>query len=525
MANKTKKLFDEAVIKMARVVKILNEEVEDPSEVMDVIDKLNDEISDIQIELRNGKNDFLKRNDLSEYPKILLGKDYFFDKRCWSYLYDALYDVYWDMPNYIDDFEESKKVNNMGKKLKESDILQKTVDEWFDYLDDLFDFKQILKDYGYDVKKVQKALNKEFMYGESNFDFFVTKLGRYLDDDILVNEIFNKGNKANIKSLKRMQTGLGMAQVLPTNVMYRGGITDLYNERRNKTMNKKLTEKRGNEEDEKLALAQFEGVDVDEIENGYSDHVYEVNGDEYWVSDYDTAYDQAVEDVQNFLEYDMGLEGVSESTQEYALEHFCTFDWESDLHSFNESYCNDIKSEYDNEYGSRLVQECDNRVGLDDEDGGYVLTFEDGNGDTMYVYDKKSYGDDVDKAERFLTESNAFDFDTSNIEDKLTEEFGEDFEFDCSAEFEEDLVDFDDLSEKLTEELDKDYNSMAEWFDSIYGSSWVSEMRDTLKDYIDWEALAEYIVDIDGVANTLARYDGRENEEEVNGVDYYIYRM
>lgn len=327
-----------------------------------------------------------------------------------------------------------------------------------------------------------------------------------------------------------MQTGLGMTQQLPTNSVYDGELDDLYNsddEEEKKKMNKRLEEKKIDEEDRIEALAQFLGLDEEEkedIESTYDDKNFEVNGEEYLVVTEDEGYEMAKEDVRSLLEDDLGLEGVSEDTQEYAIENFCTYDWESDLHSFNKSYCDDIKSEYDNEYGSRLVQECDDRVGLDDEDGGYVLTFEDGNGDTMYVYDKKSYGDDVDKAERFLTESNAFDFDTSDIEDKLTEEFGEDFEFDCSAEFEEDLVDFDDLSEKLTEELDKDYNSMAEWFDSIYGSSWVREMKDTLKDYIDWEALAEYVVDVDGVANTLSTYNEEENSEKVNGEWFYIYR-
>ena len=327
-----------------------------------------------------------------------------------------------------------------------------------------------------------------------------------------------------------MQTGLGMMQQLPTNSVYDGELDDLYNsddEERKKKMNKRLEEKKIDEEDRIEALAQFLGLDEEEkedIKSTYDDKNFEVNGEEYLVVTEDEGYEMAKEDVRSLLEDDLGLEGVSKDTQEYAIEKFCTYDWESDLHSFNKGYCDDIKSEYDNKYGSRLVQECDDRVGLDDEDGGYVLTFEDGNGDTMYVYDKKSYGDDVDKAERFLTEANAFDFDTNDIEDKLTEEFGEDFEFDCSAEFEEDLVDFDDLSEKLTEELDKDYNSMAEWFDSIYGSSWVSEMKDTLKDYIDWEALAEYVIDVDGVANTLARYDGRSHEEKVNGEWFYIYR-
>ena len=291
-------------------------------------------------------------------------------------------------------------------------------------------------------------------------------------------------------------------------------------------MDKRLIEKRIDEEDRIEALSQFLGLDEEEKEEIEVDNeTLTYDGDEYLVVTEEEGYEMAKEDVQNFLEYDMGLDGVSKDTQIYAIEHFCDYDWKSDLHDFNESYCNDINSEGDDEYGTRLVQECDDRVGLDDEDGGYVLTFEDGNGDTMYVYDKKSYGDDVNKAERFLTVSNAFDFDTSDIEDELFEEFGEDFEFDGSTEFEESLIDVDDLTEKLTEELDKDYNSMDEWFDSIYGSNWAREMQDTLKDYIDWEALAEYIVEIDGVANTLARYDGRSNEEKVNGEWFYIYRQ
>ena len=318
-----------------------------------------------------------------------------------------------------------------------------------------------------------------------------------------------------------IQTGLGMAQQLPTNSVYDGELDDLYNsddEEEKKKMNKRLEEKKIDEEDRVEALAQFLGLDEEEKEEiEVDDETLTYDSEEYLVVTEDEGYEMAKEDVRSLLEDDLGLEGVSEDTQEYAIENFCTYNWESDLHSFNKSYCDDIKSEYDNEYGSRLVQECDDRVGLDDEDGGYVLTFEDGNGDTMYVYDKKSYGDDVDKAERFLTESNAYDFDTSKIEEEVDE-------IDIIPEFEEDLVDFDDLSEKLTEELDKDYNSMVEWFESIYGSSWVSEMKDILKDYIDWEALAEYVIYVDGVANTLATYDGKSQKEKVNGEWFYIYR-
>ena len=270
-----------------------------------------------------------------------------------------------------------------------------------------------------------------------------------------------------------------------------------------------------NEEDRIEALSQFLGLNDEEKEEiEVDDETLTYDGDEYLVVTEEEGYDMAKEDVQNFLEYDMGLEGVSEDTQIYALENFCNYPWKDDLHSFNESYCNDINSEGDNEYGTRLVQECDDRVGLDDEDGGYTIVVEDEDGNECYISDKKGNTTfELKKAMRFLTESNAIDFaDDLGLED-------------CEYTFEKSLIDVDDLTEKLTEELDNDYDSMDEWFESIYGSDWAREMQDTLKDYIDWEELAEYIVEIDGVANTLARYDGRSNEEKVNGEWFYIYRQ
>ena len=44
MANKTQKIFDEVVFKMAEVVKLVNEDMEDPDTEMYKVDNLNDEI-------------------------------------------------------------------------------------------------------------------------------------------------------------------------------------------------------------------------------------------------------------------------------------------------------------------------------------------------------------------------------------------------------------------------------------------------------------------------------------------------
>ena len=188
-------------------------------------------------------------------------------------------------------------------------------------------------------------------------------------------------------------------------------------------------------------------------------------GEEYLVVTEDEGYEMAKEDVQDSLEYDMGLEGFSESTQEYALEHFCTYDWESDMHESHIDYAHDIDYESgSNGYATRLIEEA------------------------------------ID--EKVIKEKDCFENEDGEL----------------------DYEDKDELAEMLADEIDKNYDSMVEWFDSIYGRYWVKEMRDILKDYIDWEALAEYVVDVDGVANTLARYDGEENTEKVNGVEYYIYR-
>ena len=46
-----------------------------------------------------------------------------------------------------------------------------------------------------------------------------------------------------------------------------------------------------------------------------------------------------------------------------------------------------------------------------------------------------------------------------------------------------------------------------------------------LKDYVDMESLAEYIVETDGYGVGLARYDNEENEEYILGKLYYIFRI
>ena len=121
-----------------------------------------------------------------------------------------------------------------------------------------------------------------------------------------------------------MQTGLGMAQQLPTNVTYDGELDDLYNsddEEKKKKMNKRLEEKKIDSEDKKQALADYLDVDIEEIEDGYDDNHFEVNGDEYMILTEDESYDE-YKDWEMSLIDDLGLEAFSENFQEHILDIF-----------------------------------------------------------------------------------------------------------------------------------------------------------------------------------------------------------
>lgn len=54
-----------------------------------------------------------------------------------------------------------------------------------------------------------------------------------------------------------------------------------------------------------------------------------------------------------------------------------------------------------------------------------------------------------------------------------------------------------------------------------YASDWDLD----IKEYVDMESLAKYIVDTDGYGVALARYDSEENEEYILGKLYYIFRI
>ena len=89
-SSKTQDMFDKAILKAAELVKKANEE-----EIYDNAGniKLNDELDNITVKLIDLPFDFnLEPQELKSYIKKLVPENYFSDKRCWSYLYDIVFD-------------------------------------------------------------------------------------------------------------------------------------------------------------------------------------------------------------------------------------------------------------------------------------------------------------------------------------------------------------------------------------------------------------------------------------------------
>lgn len=226
------------------------------------------------------------------------------------------------------------------------------------------------------------------------------------------------------------------------------------------------------------ALACYEDFDftVDEvlemIENEYittsswNSHYIENNQwsvEAFVYDDYDEAYAAAKEDCENLID-EIGFEGINVDLAEFADE-----DWFKDalVESFR-FYCEDIASESDDTYGNRLVEECYSRGLIDDSD---FATDEDG-----------------------------------------------------EPKYDECLVDEDDLVERYVDWYEEDnYDWVQLYLDELGSENFDYAVKNN-PSIIDIDALCEYIVDNDGVGNSLAGYDGNEWEVEYDGTTYYVYR-
>ncbi len=137
---------------------------------------------------------------------------------------------------------------------------------------------------------------------------------------------------------------------------------------------------------------------------------------------------------------------------------------------------------------------------------------------------------DTDWFEQAMDESNRFyaeDIESESsstsanrlIEECVDADIISDDEIDEDGEYTGNL----DLIDEYVEYLNNRESDPVEWYRMNFGDR---ELADIVKqnNLLDEQRVAEECVALDGVAHSLASYDGNENEETVDGSTYYIYR-
>ena len=200
----TQKNFDKIIRKTALVVKLVNEEVDDEP-VKNEINELNDEISDLTCDILDEKNDFVELKELKNYITKVIGKDYFADKREWSYLYDSIYDVYKDMNNVLE--EEMQTGLGMAQQLPTNDIYDGGVDIL--YIDDEGDNdmdKRLKEKKNGVIDEIQDLINDTDDLSQISFDMDESDIRSaddvigYIEDKICEIEVIYYDNAMKILS-------------------------------------------------------------------------------------------------------------------------------------------------------------------------------------------------------------------------------------------------------------------------------------------------------------------------------------
>ena len=97
----------------------------------------------------------------------------------------------------------------------------------------------------------------------------------------------------------------------------------------------KLNEAVDEDDERAIALANYLGVNLDEIDNEYEDHVYTVNNaEEYFVLTKDEAYNQAAKEIENLIYIDSFKDMFSPRFKEYVYNNCINQD---EVDSFIES--------------------------------------------------------------------------------------------------------------------------------------------------------------------------------------------
>lgn len=244
-----------------------------------------------------------------------------------------------------------------------------------------------------------------------------------------------------------------------------------------------IAENKFTEPSRAFAIADFCNTGFGSVEE-LRTNSFEVDGAEYYVLEDDEADEMAKELAKSLLD-DMGLEGMSESFKSYIYENFVNTNWFDDaMEESHSNYAYDIKSEdaSSDEYVNRLHEEMVEKGVMDDPEWP----------------DESDFEDDEDGYETARDE----------YRDKL------------ESEVEDNIDDF-------VKAMSDDYDNGLDYWRQNFGSEEIAEIVNK-NNLVDYDEVAEYIVQQDGRGPSIASYDSDEHYIKItyrgDSYEFYIYR-
>ena len=105
-------------------------------------------------------------------------------------------------------------------------------------------------------------------------------------------------------------------------------------------------------------------------------------------------------------------------------------------------------------------------------------------------------------------------------------ESNENYVYDLEEEELQELLEEYDVetAEELINEFNSQYENGYQWYKEIFGTEDIQYVIDKY-DLLNIGAVIEFCQEVDGRGHIIASYDGIENEVEVDGITYYLYRL
>ena len=248
-------------------------------------------------------------------------------------------------------------------------------------------------------------------------------------------------------------------------------------------------------EDKKMALLEFlqeeyEDIKITDIKNEGSD--YSFYGSSYFITPYgeyavytDSEADIAHQnDLENLID-DIGLLGIWKPGSwqyDYVISHFISADnlWEN-IEEYYIDYFEDIKSEDGITFETRQMDEV---IEILDKEGKLPVNYDD----LVDFVNNKNHNEEC---ENFL------------------------------LNYDKEVDEYIEICAKYCMD---DYDSPIDYYVQNFGDEEVNYLIEKGLVNIDIVGISNWVIDCDGRGNSLASYDGEENEIEYNDEYYYIYR-